>query len=236
MFRVIPAVDLKDGKCVQLRQGKEEDVIFESDNPVEIAEKWVEKGAKALHVVDLSGSFQGKLMHEDTILRISELAEVQVGGGIRDTKTARRLLDHGIDRVIVGTMAVERSEEVKELAKEYPGRIMIAIDSKKGNVVVKGWKENTCLSPADVMRMYADSDVSFLFTNVEVEGLMRGIDENAVKQIVETADKPVIVSGGITSVDDVVKIKNSGAAGVVVGSALYTGKLRLDELLPLEED
>ncbi len=236
MFRVIPAVDIKDGKCVQLRQGKEDDVIFESDDPVKVAKVWVERGAKVLHVVDLSGSFKGKLTHEDTILKISEFSEVQVGGGIRDTETARRLLDLGVERVIVGTMAIEKSDEVKKLAEEYPGRIVIAIDSRGGKVVVRGWKENTRLSPVEVARIYSDYDVSFLFTNVDVEGLMRGIDENAVRRVVETVSKPVVVSGGITSIEDVKKVKNAGAAGVVIGSALYTGKLRLEDVLPLEED
>ena len=236
MFRVIPAVDIKDGKCVQLRQGKEDDVIFESDDPVKVAKAWVERGAKVLHVVDLSGSFKGKLTHEDTILKISEFSEVQVGGGIRDTETARRLLDLGVERVIVGTMAIEKSDEVKKLAEEYPGRIVIAIDSRGGKVVVRGWRENTCLSPVEVARIYSDCDVSFLFTNVDVEGLMKGIDENAVRRVVETVSKPVVVSGGITSIEDVKKVKNAGAAGVVIGSALYTGKLRLEDVLPLEED
>ncbi|WP_456368931.1 1-(5-phosphoribosyl)-5-[(5-phosphoribosylamino)methylideneamino]imidazole-4-carboxamide isomerase [Geoglobus sp.] len=236
MFRVIPAVDIKDGKCVQLRQGKEDDVIFESDDPVNVAEAWVERGAKVLHVVDLSGSFKGRLVHEDLILKISELAEVQVGGGIRSIEVAKRLLDLGVERVIVGTMAIEMSDDVKSLADEYPERVMVAIDSRNGKVVVKGWKENTCLSPLEVMRMYSDFDVSFLFTNVDVEGLMKGIDENAIKLVVDAANRPVIVSGGITGIEDVKKVKNAGAAGVVIGSALYTGKLRLEDVLPLEED
>ncbi|AIY91237.1 1-(5-phosphoribosyl)-5-[(5-phosphoribosylamino)methylideneamino]imidazole-4-carboxamide isomerase [Geoglobus acetivorans] len=236
MFRIIPAVDIKDGKCVQLRQGKEDDIIFESDDPVNVAEAWVERGAKILHVVDLSGSFKGRLVHEDLILKISELAEVQVGGGIRSIEVAKRLLDLGVERVIVGTMAIEMSDDVKSLADEYPERVMVAIDSRNGKVVVKGWKENTCLSPLEVMRMYSDFDVSFLFTNVDVEGLMKGIDENAIKLVVDAANRPVIVSGGITGIEDVKKVKNAGAAGVVIGSALYTGKLRLEDVLPLEED
>ena len=236
MFRIIPAVDIKDGKCVQLRQGNESDVIFESEDPVSVARKWVEAGAKSLHVVDLSGSFQGRLVHEDIVLEISQLAEVQVGGGIRNAETVRRLLDIGVDRVIIGTMAVERSDVVKKLAQEFPGRIIIAIDSRHGNVVVRGWRESTCLSPVDLARVYDGYGVSFLFTNVDVEGLMRGVDEEAVRKVVEAIDRPVIVSGGITSMEDVKKVKNAGAAGVVVGSALYTGKLKLEELLSLEED
>lgn len=236
MFRVIPAVDLKDGKCVQLRQGKEDDVIFEDRDPVSVAKSWVKRGARVLHVVDLSGSFRGKLIHENTILEISKFAEVQVGGGIRDAEMAKRLLDLGVERIIVGTMAIEKSDDVKALAEEYPGRIMVAIDSRGGSVVVRGWKVNTCLTPEEVARIYSEHDVSFLYTNVDVEGLMRGIDEDAVRKVVEAIDKPVVVSGGITSVGDVEKVKKAGAAGVIIGSALYTGNLRLEDVLPLEED
>ncbi len=236
MFRVIPAVDIKDGRCVQLRQGNEREVIFESDSPVEIAKMWVERGAKVLHVVDLSGSFEGKLRHVDIILRISQLAEVQVGGGIRDPETAERLLKRGVDRIIFGTIAIENSDVVKELAEKYPSRIMIAIDSRGGRVVVKGWKETTCMFPADVARVYGEYDVSFLFTDVDVEGLMKGIDEEAIKKVVSSTERPVYVAGGISSAEDVLKIKRAGAAGAVIGSALYTGKINYEKLISMEED
>ncbi len=236
MFRVIPAVDIKDGRCVQLRQGNERDVIFESDSPLEIAKMWVERGARVLHVVDLSGSFEGKLRHEDVILRISQLAEVQVGGGIRDPETAERLLKRGVDRIIFGTIAIENSDVVKELAEKYPSRIMIAIDSRGGRVVVKGWKEDTCMFPEDVARVYEEYDVSFLFTDVNVEGLMKGIDEEAIKKVVSSTERPVYVAGGISSAEDVLKIKKAGAAGAVIGSALYTGKINYEKLISMEED
>jgi len=235
MFRIVPAVDLKDGKCVQLRQGDEKRVIFESDNPIEIAKKWVEKGARILHVVDLNGSFEGKLVHEDLIFRISRIAEVQVGGGIRDYSTARNLLENGVDRVIVGTMAVENSDDVKRLAEEYPGRVVVAIDSRGGKVVTRGWKSQTCLTPIELSRVYEGYDIIFLYTNVDVEGLMSGIDYEMVREVCQNAGKPVIVSGGFSSVDDVIKAKEAGAIGVVLGSSLYTGKLSIEELLELEE-
>ncbi len=236
MFRIIPAVDIKDGKCVQLRQGKENDVIFEKDDPIETAKMWVEKGAKILHVIDLSGSFRGRLIHEDIILKIAELAEIQVGGGIRSIETAENLLKKGVDRVILGTIAIERSDDVKKLAEKYPKRVMIAIDSKGGRVVVKGWKETTCLLPLDVARIYEDYDVSFLFTNVDVEGLMEGIDIEVIENVVGAIDKPVIISGGISDVRDIIEIKRTGAAGVVIGSAIYTGKINYEEIISLEED
>jgi len=237
MFKVIPAVDLKDGKCVQLQQGKEDAVLVSLDNPVEIAEMWINKGAKVLHIIDLSGAFQGRLRHEDIILEIRNRldCEIQVGGGIRNGELIENLISKGIDRVIVGTMAVEKMHEVKKLAKEYPGRIMVAVDAKKDKVVVKGWKEATQYSPAELAAKYEDCDVSLLYTNVDVEGLMSGVALEKISQLVESTTLPVYVAGGITTKDDVKNIKKAGAAGVVIGSALYTGKLNLEDLLDLEE-
>jgi|Deesub1362B_J571_1020462.scaffolds.fasta_scaffold00047_34 phosphoribosylformimino-5-aminoimidazole carboxamide ribotide isomerase len=237
MFVVIPAVDLKGGKVVRLVQGDERKVTVELDNPLEVARMWVEKGARVLHVIDLDGAFRGSLRHEDTILRIKrELdVEVQVGGGIRDVETAKRLISIGLDRVIIGTLAVENVEAVRRLAERYPRKIMIAIDSKKGRVVVKGWKEGTKFTPVELAGIYDDLEVSFLYTNVDIEGLVKGVVADNIKEIVENINSPVYVAGGIASVDDIRLIKETGAKGVIVGSALYTGRIRLEEALKLEE-
>lgn len=237
MFAVIPAVDLKDGRVVRLVQGDERRVTVQLDNPFEVARVWVEKGARILHVIDLDGAFKGSLRHEDVILRIKrELeVEVQVGGGIRDVETAERLISIGLDRVIIGTLAVENVEAVRKLAESHPGRIMVAIDSRKGRVVVKGWKEKTGYSPAELARIYDDLDVSFLFTNVDIEGLVKGVEIEKIKEIVKSVSSPVYVAGGIASVEDIRLIKDAGARGVVVGSALYTGRVKLEEALKLEE-
>jgi phosphoribosylformimino-5-aminoimidazole carboxamide ribotide isomerase len=236
MFRVIPAVDLKDGKCVQLRQGKADDVIVVLDKPIEIAKMWAEK-AKALHIIDLSGAFGGKLHHENIIREIREIipCEIQVGGGIRNREPIERLISMGIDRVIAGTMAVEKMDEVKELADTYPGKIMVALDAKKDKVVVKGWSESTEFAPSDLASQFEDFDVSFLYTNVDVEGLMKGIVLEKIKKLVDSTQHPVYVAGGITTREDVRNIKNIGAEGVVIGSALYTNKLKFDELVEFDE-
>jgi len=236
MFRIIPAVDIKDGKCVQLQQGDEKKKIVEIDDVIGIARKWVEIGAKWLHIIDLDGSFKGKLTHEDIVLEISRFTKVQVGGGIRTPEIAENLLRKGIDKVIIGTLAVKDPESVRELAKRYPRRVIIAIDSRKGEVVVKGWKEGAGISPVDLAKLYEDCEVEFLYTNVDVEGLMGGINYDNVKTVVKKVRRPVIVAGGITTIDDVVKIKDTGAVGVVIGSALYTGKLKLEDLLKLEDE
>lgn len=236
MFRIIPAVDLKDRKCVQLRQGKADDVIVALDNPVEIAKMWGGK-AKVLHIIDLSGAFCGKLAHEDIIAEIRRTfrGEIQLGGGIRSREHVERLITIGIDRVIAGTLAIERMDEVKRLAEEYPGKVMVALDARGDRVVVKGWSERTNYTPESLAEEYEEFDVTYLYTNVDVEGLMSGIVLEKVQNLVNSTSHPVYVAGGITTLNDVRNIKNSGAAGVVIGSALYTGKLKFGELIWLEE-
>ncbi len=235
MFRVIPAVDLKGGKVVRLVQGRKDRVTVEIENPIEVARSWVERGAKVLHVIDLDGAFEGRLRHEEVILKIAKMTEVQVGGGIRDLKVAERLIESGVDRVILGTLAVKDVRSVREFARRYPSRVMIAVDSKKGNVVVEGWVKRTKLTPLEVAKLYEDCEVSLLYTNVDVEGLVSGIELDKIKEIVEGTSLPVYVAGGISSLEDVRAVKSCGARGVVIGSALYTGKLKFEDLIGEEE-
>ncbi len=235
MFRVIPAVDLKGGKVVRLVQGRREKVTVEIENPVEVARDWVRRGARVLHVVDLDGAFEGKLFHEDVVVEIARFAEVQVGGGIRDLRIAERLIDKGVDRVIFGTLAVKDIEAVKRFAREYPKRVMVAIDSKGDRVVVEGWVKRTELTPLELAKVYEDCEVSILYTNVDVEGLVSGIEIEKIANVVENVSLPVYVAGGVSCLEDVKAIKRCGAKGVVIGSALYTGKLKLEDVLKVEE-
>ncbi len=235
MFRVIPAVDLKGGKVVRLVQGKRDKVTIEIENPIEVARMWVKKGARVLHVIDLDGAFEGRLFHEDVIIEIAKFVETQVGGGIRSFEIAERLLDAGVERVIFGTLAVKNVEAVKRFAEEYPKRVMVAVDSKRGKVVVEGWVKKTELTPIEVAKLYEDCEVSLLYTNVDVEGLVSGVELEKIREVVEGTSLPVYVAGGISSLDDVRAIKKCGAVGVVIGSALYTGKVKLEELLREEE-
>ncbi len=234
MFRVIPAVDLKGGKVVRLRQGREEEITFSLDDPVGVARGWIEKGARVLHVIDLDGAFGGRLKHEEIVSEIISLGvEVQVGGGIRDFEIAERMLKFGAARVIFGTLAVERVEEVRKFAEKWRRRIMIAVDVKGGKVVVKGWKESTKLDPLEFTKLFEDLEVSFLYTNVDVEGLVSGIDRDAMS-LLKNIKRPVYVAGGISSLEDIAFIKSLGARGVILGSAIYTGKIKLEEALKLE--
>ncbi len=235
VFRVIPAVDIKGGKVVRLVQGKRDMIRLELENPLEVAKMWVKKGARVLHVIDLDGAFEGKLFHEDVILKIANIVETQVGGGIRDFKIAERLLDAGVKRVIFGTLAVRDVKSVKNFAKIYPNRVMIAIDSRKDNVFIEGWIKKTELKPIEVAKLYEDCDVSLLYTNIDVEGLVSGVEIEKIREIVESTSLPVYVAGGISSLDDVRAIKKCGARGVIIGSALYTGKVKIEELLGEEE-
>ncbi len=236
-FFVIPAIDLMGGKVVRLRQGKVSDVTFSASNPLKIAKMWVEKGARVLHIIDLDGSFCGRMRHEKIIEEIASLGiELQVGGGIRDFRTAERLLEIGATRVIFGTLAVEKVRELREFAENHAGSVMIAIDSRGGRVVVRGWREETKLSPLQLAELYDDLDVSFLFTNVDVEGLVSGVERGKIEEVVSSLTNPVYVAGGFSSVEEVRFAKRCGAAGVVIGSALYTGRLKFEDVVRIEHE
>jgi len=227
-FLVIPAVDMKDGKCVQLRQGNEEQVIIEMDDPLAIASCFVRSGAPRLHVIDLDGAIGGKRVNAEILERMATELEVpiQFGGGIRTIVDARRLLDLGVQKIILGTFALDMPEAVLRLAEEYgPERIMVALDSRKGKVLVKGWKEETEESPMEAVTRFEKCASEVLFTNVDVEGLMEGVSLSVIEDMVASTSLGVIVSGGITTLEDVRDVRKAGAAGCVIGSALYTGKL-----------
>ncbi|MCW7079597.1 MAG: 1-(5-phosphoribosyl)-5-[(5-phosphoribosylamino)methylideneamino]imidazole-4-carboxamide isomerase [Candidatus Methanospirare jalkutatii] len=235
MFEVIPAIDLKGGKCVQLRQGRASDVIFSTDEPPEeIARRWVALGARTLHIVDLDGAFRGTLVHFQQIKRILEAVhacsskcKIQVGGGIRDYESAEKLLNAGVERVIFGTVAFRRPEVVRAVAEDFSKhRVMVALDARGGKVAVEGWQHTTEIGVREAAK-HAESigAGSILFTNIDVEGLMRGVNVSAIREVVRAVSVPVVASGGVSSVEDVLAVCDAGAAGVVVGSALYTGKI-----------
>ncbi len=232
-FEVIPAVDIKDGKCVQLIQGVPSNVSWIGDDPIRMAMRWVEEGAKTLHLIDLDGAFEGKSRNVPLIERIIEQCpvKIQVGGGIRSYDSAKALFDIGADRIILGTVAIEDTALLQKLASEYGGeRIMVSLDAKKGEIMIEGWKKSTSLKLRDVALNLQKLGVgSILFTNIDVEGLLGGVNPTIIKELVETVEVPIIASGGVSSIKDLIEIKNAGAAGAVVGTALYKGNLTLKE-------
>jgi len=228
-FKVIPAVDIKDGKCVQLIGGVPDNVLISLDDPVAVAQHWIDEGADVLHIIDLDGAF-GKARNLKIVYKIAKLdAFVQVGGGVRSHDDVNDLLKIGADRVILGTAAVRDPTIVYSLTNEF-GResIMVSIDSKKNEVLIEGWTKSVGLRPEDMGLMFQELGAgSLLFTDVDVEGRMSGARASIIRSVVERIDIPVIASGGIGSLKDIKAVVETGAAGVVVGSAIYTDKFNL---------
>jgi phosphoribosylformimino-5-aminoimidazole carboxamide ribotide isomerase len=232
-FEVIPAVDMQDGQVVQL-VGGERGTGTEYGDPVEAAERWVDAGAETLHLVDLDGAFEGDRGNAPAVEAILNAVEtdVQLGGGIRTAADAMGLLELGVDRVILGTAAVETPDIVGEISDEYPGTVMVSLDARGGEVVVSGWTEGTGLDPAEAAARYEELGAgAILFTDVDVEGQLEGIRREPVERVVEAVDIPVVASGGVSTLEDVRALKAVGAAAVVVGTALYEGRFTLEEAM-----
>ena len=230
-FEVVPAVDMQDGQVVQLVGGKRGTGTTYGD-PVTAARRWVEAGARTLHLVDLDGAFEGERANAGAIDAVLDAVDVavQLGGGIRTAADAVGLLDRGVDRVILGTAAVENPDIVAEISDEHPGRVMVSLDAKDGEVVVSGWTEGTGLDPAAAAARYEDLGAgAILFTDVDVEGQLDGVRTGPVERVVGAVDVPVVASGGVATVGDIRALRDAGAAAVVVGSALYEGTFALEE-------
>jgi phosphoribosylformimino-5-aminoimidazole carboxamide ribotide isomerase len=235
MFRVIPAVDLKKGRCVQLVQGVPGTEQVSLDDPLAVALKWIKQGAEVLHLVDLDGAIEGKRVNAEIIeeIIITTGVETQVGGGIRTRRDVEQLLELGVERVILGTAAIEHPEFVEELAEEFGSRhICVALDAKDGRVTTHGWREQTDVAPAEFGQRFEKLGAgSILFTNIDTEGLLQGVDPVPTAELVKAVSIPVIASGGITTLEDLKTLKNAGAVGAVVGTALYLGRIRLEEAI-----
>ncbi len=234
-FEVIPAVDVKDGETVQLVQG-EPGTESRYGDPVEVAQRWVDAGAKTLHLVDLDGAFVGERANapalEAVVDAVGDDVAVQVGGGIRSVADATWLLEYGVDRVILGTAAVENPDVVEEISAEHPGSVVVSLDAKDGEVVVSGWTEATGLDPAEAAARYEGLGAgAILFTDVDVEGQLEGVNRAAVAAVADAVDIPVIASGGVATLYDIEALRDAGAAAVVVGTALYEGRFTLQEAM-----
>ncbi|WP_254840037.1 1-(5-phosphoribosyl)-5-[(5-phosphoribosylamino)methylideneamino]imidazole-4-carboxamide isomerase [Natronomonas marina] len=230
-FEVVPAVDMQDGEVVQL-VGGERGTGKTYGDPVEAAEGWVEAGAGTLHLVDLDGAFEGHRENAAALEAVLEAVDVDVqfGGGIRTAHDACTLLEAGVDRVILGTAAVENPAIVGAIDEDFPDSVMVSLDAKGGEVVVSGWTEGTGLDPAEAAARYEDEGAAaILFTDIDVEGRMAGVRQEEVARVVEAVEIPVVASGGVSTLEDVRTLKETGAAAVVVGTALYEGQFTLAE-------
>jgi phosphoribosylformimino-5-aminoimidazole carboxamide ribotide isomerase len=232
-FEVIPAVDVEGGQVVQLVGGQRGTGTRYGD-PVESARRWVTDGAETLHLVDLDGAFEGDRRNADAIEAIGnsvdQEVDIQLGGGIRTPGDAEDLLESGVDRVILGTAAVESPEIVETISQTHPGAVVVSLDAAGGEVVVSGWTESTGLDPAAAAARFEDRGAGgILFTDVEVEGRLDGVNAETVRRVTDAVSIPVIASGGVASIDDIRVLREAGAAAVVVGTALYEGAFSLAE-------
>jgi phosphoribosylformimino-5-aminoimidazole carboxamide ribotide isomerase len=234
---VIPAIDLKEGQCVRLKQGRmEDDTVYGSD-PSGVAKKWARMGAQRIHVVDLDGAFAGKPSNLAAIRAIRKAVDVDIelGGGIRDAATAERLLEEGIDYVILGTAALENPKLVGQLSAKNPGRILVGIDARGGMVAVRGWADVSKVSAIDLAkRLSEEGAAGFIFTDIERDGMQTGVNVAATAEFARAAYGEVIASGGVTDLDDIRRLlaaEADGITGVITGRAIYEGTLDLAEAI-----
>ena len=232
-MKIFPAVDILGGECVQLVQGKRESATVFGD-PLACASRWLDQGATALHVVNLDGAFGSSSKNAGLIRDLIRRSgvEIELGGGIRSVEDARRWLETGVDRVIISTLATQDPGCIRTLAREFgSSRVMPGVDAKGGQIAVHGWQETAGDYLSWAKKFEEMGAGSLLYTNVDVEGLQQGIRPEPVKRLIEHVGIPVVVAGGVSSRGDVAALRDAGAWGVVLGSALYSGKITLKDAL-----
>jgi phosphoribosylformimino-5-aminoimidazole carboxamide ribotide isomerase len=233
---LIPAIDLKDGKCVRLRQGRMEETTVFSDDPVAMAARWVEAGARRLHLVDLNGAFEGRPVNAHVIRRIADAfpeLPIQVGGGIRDEATVDTYLNAGVRFVIIGTKAVKDPYFVSDLCLEYPGHVIVGLDARDGKVAVDGWSKLSRHDVIDMAQIFERDGVeAIVYTDISRDGMMQGVNIEATVELARAVSIPVIASGGISSLTDIralCEVRQEGIMGAIIGRALYEGDIDLAE-------
>lgn len=233
---LIPAIDLKDGKCVRLRQGIMEDETIFSDDPVAMAKQWVDAGARRLHLVDLNGAFEGKPVNGEIVRAIAKAypdLPIQIGGGIRDFDIVEQYLDAGVTYLIIGTKAVKEPAFVSELCKKFPGHIIVGLDAKDGMVATDGWAEVSDKHVIDMAKQFEDDGVvSIVYTDIGRDGMMKGVNVEATLKLAQSISIPVVASGGITNLDDIralSEVSKQGIMGAITGRAIYEGTLDFAE-------
>lgn len=239
---LIPAIDIKDGKCVRLRQGNMGNETIYSDDPVIVATKWVKAGAKRLHIIDLDGAVSGQPVNADVIHDIAEAhpdVEIQAGGGIRDEDTIQTYLDVGVNYVIIGTRAVTTPHFVSDICLEFPGHVIVGLDAKNGKLATDGWSKLSHHDVVDIAQRFEQDGVSaIIFTDIGRDGMMNRVNIDTSVQLAREITIPVIASGGIKDMDDIkalCAVAGEGIAGAITGRAIYEGTLDLKEALALTE-
>ena len=240
---LIPAIDLKDGKCVRLKQGRMEDDTVFSDDPVAVATHWVEQGARRLHLVDLNGAFAGEPVNGDIVKAIAQKhpdLPIQIGGGIRSPEIIQAYLDAGVQWVIIGTKAVNEPEFVRDMCKQFPGHIIVGLDAKDGKVATDGWANVTDVDVIDLARQFQDDGVSaIVYTDISRDGMLQGVNVEATLRLAESISIPVIASGGITNLEDVrnlCAVSKLGISGAITGRAIYEKTLDFAEGQALSDE
>lgn len=233
---IIPAIDLKGGRCVRLYQGKEEEETVYSEDPLAVAKMWVEKGAQRLHIVDLDGAFRGKPAHLEIVEKIARKVDVPIefGGGIREKETLNEIFIRGVEYAILGSRALSL-QFVRDVCLKFKDRIIISVDTKDSKVLAEGWKKETSRETKDFVKDLLEVGVkTIIFTDINRDGTLQGVNVKLIKELLEKVKVKVIIAGGISSLADVEKLAQMGRrapAGIIIGKALYDGKIRLEEAI-----
>lgn len=233
-MEIWPAIDLRGGKCVRLRQGDYDRETVFGDDPAAMARQWSAQGAKHLHLVDLDGAREGQPRNLSAIRAIIEASGVpcEVGGGIRSEETIRQLLDLGLSRLVIGTLAIRQPDWFRRMCRQFPQRLVLGIDARNGLVATQGWLETSDVRAADLARQFADEPIAaVIYTDIATDGMMAGPNVAAMAEMKAAIDLPVIASGGVTTKEDVSRLAAVPVAGCIVGRALYEGTLTLHDAL-----
>lgn len=234
MMVIYPAIDIKDRACVRLVQGSYNNMTIYEKNPVKVALKWESMGAEILHLVDLDGARDGLRINQSVIKKIADGVRipVQIGGGIRDTEGVETYLNMGVSKVIVGTAAIKNPQWLKEIIQEYDDRIIVSIDAKKGFIATDGWESISKIRAVEYIKELKSFGLKrIVYTDIEKDGMLEGPNFNIYQELKDEVDIEIIASGGITSLEDIQRLKEIGLYGSIIGKALYDGKLNLGEVL-----